>query len=60
MKWRIEVAEKVFATNIYKVEAETQDEAKEKMLNGETEEMIATYEDESKILNVLSIQPITD
>ena len=60
MKWRIEVTEKVIATNIYKVEAETQDEAKEKMLNGETEEMIATYEDESEILSVLSIQPISD
>jgi hypothetical protein len=60
MKWRIEVTEKVIATNIYKVEAETQDEAKEKMLNGEIDEMIATYEDESEILSVLSIHPITD
>jgi hypothetical protein len=59
-KWKIEVTEKVIATNTYLVDAASEKEAKQKMKDEEIEEKISSYEEECKLLDIISIQPFKD
>ena len=60
MKWRAEVTEKIITTNAYIVEAVSEKEAKQKMKDGEAEEQISSYEEDCKILDIISVQPYKD
>ena len=60
MKWRVEVTEKIIATNAYIVEAVSEKEAKQKMKDEEVEEQIYSNEEDCKLLNIISVQPYID
>jgi hypothetical protein len=60
MKWKVEVTEKIIATNAFIVDAISEKEAKQKMKNEEIEEQISSYEEDCKLLNIISVQPYKD
>jgi DNA polymerase/3'-5' exonuclease PolX len=63
MKFRVEVEEKVWETNTYLVEAESEEDVRKNLLEGYGEgiiEMIENFPDTGEITNIRSIKPITE
>ena len=63
MRFKVEVEEKVWETNTYLVEADSAEDARQNILEGDGEgliELIEVFPDTSEIINIRSITPITE
>lgn len=60
MKWEVVAKERFIATNTYIIEADTQDDAEQKMLDGDVEERTTSFESEREFQQIESICVLKD
>ncbi len=60
MKWQVIAKERFIATNTYIIEADTQDDAEQKMLDGDVEERSTSVESERELQQIESVTTYTE